>query len=224
MAQDTIDTGGVIRIAAVSGTLLIVGLSAIYFIFGAWGMVDGNGDTWDGMASLARFLLPLVVGGYLFLRAREEKKESAPDEQEAPAEKKDEHFQLIRRVPRPVFFIAGLILGLSLALFAVGANYAISAAAATTNDSSAAAETTNVSSTAADTTNISRAARAAAAVGPAWSRILGPITAGLCLAILVFGASAFKNLMQPPSKGLEEPVLSFYFGMVLGVLLYLVWP
>lgn len=225
MAQDTIDTGGVIRIAAVSGTLLIVGIIAVYFVFGAWGWLDRehSGDLWSGMESLARVLLPLVLGGFFYLRRRwfrrqfdrlvgkpsdderaEKETDPAAEEKIALAAKLAENrIRATRRVVMGIGFIVGLVMGFGLAVFAAGAYYDASVAA-----------------NAADTFFLSTLP---AHVGEARAHFWGPITAGLCLTILVFGAKSFGNLLQPPEHELEEPVLSFYFGVVLGVLLFLVF-
>ncbi len=221
MAQDTIDTGGVIRIAAVSGTLLIVALTAIYFVFGAWGWVDRNepGELWEGMASLARVLLPLVLGSFFYLRRRwfrrqfdqlvgkpaddgQADEETDPDvmEQKKLAE---ERTRATRRIVMGIGFVIGAVLGFCLALFAAGADYGTSPAG--------------------DAASISKLAQFANEFDEDLARLLGPLTAGLCLTILVFGPRSFGNLLRPPEQALEEPVLSSYFGIVLGVLLFLVF-
>ena len=61
----------VIRLAGVSGTLLVVGLIAIYLVFGAAGlMAPGSGSLGNGLTSLARVLIPFVAGSYIFVFLR----------------------------------------------------------------------------------------------------------------------------------------------------------
>lgn len=66
-------------------------------------------------------------------------------------------------------------------------------------------------------------------LGNGWPRYLASgaeLLVGFCIAMLVFLPESLRDLVQkeisPANPGLEESVLSFYFGLLLGLLVYLV--
>ena len=166
------DTSGVIRFAAVSGTLLIVGLATIYLILMAIGLGDQDRSFfWDGIQTLARVLLPVVLGAGLLLFF-------------------DWGWLKTAGIPP---WVRQLVLGSGGLALGFGLAYALK-----------------------------------------WNSTRVPwqgfadLWVGLCLAVLMFSPKSMRGLaglkpLESSEAEREDLVLLIYFGLVLGILLFLVF-